>query len=276
MPKVIDNRYKVIEKLGAGGAGEVYRVYDKVKERELALKLLIHSESEERLLRLKREFVTVVGMKHPNIVQVYDFVVREKEASYFTMEYIDGVDLTELVRSLKQKKEKYNLLFTLIVQICQALEFIHSRGLVHCDIKPGNVLITKGKKPSSRLLDFGLAESVDLSVSEGMKGTVEYMAPEVIRGYPLDRRADLYSLGVLLYEAVVGRPPFQGTTPVSVFKQHLQEKATPPDELTKEIPQGLSQIIVKLLTKRPEDRYQSARDVISEIEDLTGSISIAF
>jgi tetratricopeptide (TPR) repeat protein/tRNA A-37 threonylcarbamoyl transferase component Bud32 len=270
MPKMIDNRYKVVERLGAGEAGEVYRVHDKVKDREVALKLLTRSGSEERLLRLKREFVTVAGLKHPNIVQVYDFMVRDREPSYFTMEYIDGVGLTEVVKSLKQKKEKYDLLFILTIQICQALEFIHSRGLMHCDIKPGNVLVTKDKKPSVRLLDFGLAESVDLSLSEGMKGTVEYMAPEVIRGYPVDRRADLYSLGVLLYEATVGRPPFQAATPVSVLKQHLQESPTPPDECTKGIPDGLSRIIVKLLSKRPEDRYQSAREIISEIGELTG------
>ena len=273
MIKLIDNRYDVLEKLGAGGIGKVYRVYDKVRNKELALKLFF-SQSEENLLNLKREFLIMTKLRHPNIVEVYDFILNKKNVSYFTMEYIDGTDFVKATGNLPtmqatgRKKDKYSYLYFLIIQVCQALERMHSQGVVHCDIKPSNILIANNK--TAKLLDFGMAQPVDISTPGGMRGTVEYMAPEIIRGNYIDRRADLYSLGVLLYEAVTHKLPFVGETAFSVLKQHLEMEPIPPSKYVKGIPQDLTRIILKLLTKYPYNRYQSAGDVISDISHITG------
>ncbi|MBI4722034.1 MAG: serine/threonine-protein kinase PknK [Candidatus Stahlbacteria bacterium] len=279
---IIDNRYQVLKKLGIGGTGEVYRVYDRVKDREIVLKLLIYSKSEESLLLLKKEFLAITKLKHSYIIEVYDFVLPKEGTPYFTMEYIDGVDIIKATNNLRVKSRNsqipitHNLLYTLIVQLCQALEFIHSHGLIHCDIKPGNILITRDKKHSAdfkfypKLLDFGLIESVDLSTTVGMRGTVEYMAPEMIKGYFVDRRTDLYSLGVVLYEAVTGKLPFEGDTPLSILKQHLGRNPISPNEYVKDIPDDLNRIILKLLSKYPGTRYQSGREIIHDISQIIG------
>ncbi|MFA5033189.1 MAG: sigma 54-interacting transcriptional regulator [bacterium] len=273
MPELIDNRYEILKKLGRGGTGEVYHVYDKVRNRELALKLLLPSQTEENLLHLKREFLVMTKLNHPNIVEVYDFVLNKENNSYFTMEYVAGDDFVKATGSLSiqktgGKEDKYSNLYSLIIQICRTLEFIHSRGLVHCDIKPSNIIITKNK--TAKLLDFGMTEPVDISTHKGMKGTIEYMSPEMIKGNQTDLRTDLYSLGVLFYEAVTHRLPFEGETPLSVLKQHLEKTPVSLSEYAKDIPEKLNQIILKLLSKYPYNRYQSAREVISDISLLAG------
>lgn len=268
MVKLIDNRFEIIRKLGEGGTGEVYLARDKLKDKELVIKFLTRSESGEELLHLKKEFLSMTKLTHPNIVKVYDFVLKKENTSYFTMEYVAGDDFVKTIGNLD---DKYSCFYSLVAQICRVLEFIHSHGVVHCDIKPSNILVTTGKQssPFAKVLDFGMVEYVDI-ISKGMRGTIEYMAPEMIKGMPIDRRADLYSLGVLLYEAVTGKLPFEGTTVLSVLKQHLDKPPVPPSEYKENIPQKLDQIILKLLNKYPYNRYQSAREVISDIVQISG------
>ena len=264
----IDSRYEVLETLGQGGMGVVYKVRDRVEGRVAALKMLTVEVSESQaVLRFKREFRSLVRLRHPNLAEVFDFGTTADGNHYFTMEYIDGSDLLELSKGLATEA-----LYPLIVQVLRALEYIHSRGLVHYDVKPTNILVKRptadGEEPVAKLMDFGLAREATPLPATHIRGTVSYVAPEVTKG--VDRRADLYSLGVMLYQITTKRLPFVGQTDISILRQHIQKTPLPPRQINKDIPEGLETIILRLLSKEPADRYSSANEVIRAINKFTG------
>ncbi len=257
--EIIDGRYQILQKLGEGGMGEVYKVRDLDSGREIVLKMLLPEITEgEDFLHFKREFYNMTKVRHPNIVEVYDYGITPEERAYFTMEYLEGKNIVDFFKF----EENFKYLTSTVAQICSALSFIHSRGLIHYDLKPSNIMILQ--KGKAKLLDFGLAEPIDLSVPKTIRGTLSYMAPEMAKGVKVDQRVDLYSLGVLLYEVVTGKVPFQGKNPVSVIKKHLEKKPHLPQ--SKKLPQNLRGIILKLMEKDPERRFQSANEVIDSLD----------
>jgi serine/threonine protein kinase/Tfp pilus assembly protein PilF len=270
--ETINNRYRVIRKLGEGGMGSVYLVEDSSENnKRIALKTI---KSDKQVLpaleRFKGEFKSLTELHHPNLAEVYDFGVIRKSSSdqgedeyFFTLEYVEGKDLYEATESLS-----YDELYELIVQVCRALEYVHLRGVLHNDLKPENILVKtldKGKY-LAKLMDFGLAE--EKPTAGRIKGTAHYLAPEIASGKPSTRLTDLYSLGVVLYQVATRKLPFEGNTPVEILKNHIEQEAVPPQRIKPNVPDSLQTIILKLLSKNPESRYQRASEVIEAINSL--------
>jgi len=257
--EIICGRYQILQKLGEGGMGEVYKVRDFSSGREIVLKMLLKEITEgEDILHFKREFYNMTRVRHPHIVEVYDYGTTSDDRVYFTMEYLDGRDIVDFFRI----EGNFQYLTITVTQICSALSFIHSRGFIHYDLKPSNIMILQ--EGIAKLLDFGLAEPIDLSVPKTLRGTLNYIAPEMARGVKVDQRVDLYSLGVLLYEVVTGKVPFQGKNPVTVIRQHLEKRPRLPQP--KNLSENLKGIILKLMEKDPEKRFQSANEVIDALQ----------
>ena len=264
---VIDNRYKVLKKLGVGAMGEVYQVTDLKDNCIIALKILSKQMSaSEEAQRFKREFKLLAELHHPNLCAVYDFGTLKDGRSYFTMEYIDGPNIFDASKNLS-----YEEIYPLIVELCRALAYIHAKGLIHYDIKPGNVLIQKANGSSVvKLMDFGLADEQQIKGGELIKGTFPYIAPEVIKGLAVDHRADLYSLGVLLYEIFTGRQfAVEGKASfVTFLKQSKDLISELPSKIVADIPKGLERLILKLIAFDPPERFSRANEVIKSISKI--------
>lgn len=287
--KTIANRYQILEELGSGGISTVYKVRDTESGRTLALKRVEPSRnSEEELHRFAREFRFLSRIDHPNIVKVYE-TGRDGSLPFFTMEYLEGKTLADLLTepdrgyALALKRDPTTLR-NFLGQVCRALSFIHEEGTVHRDIKPSNLMIHgDGPTSSVKVLDLGLAKFRDVepgpaTQSAQILGTVHYSAPEQIRNLNVDGRADLYSLGAILYEIMTGRRPFGGDSAVSVAMQHLNELPVPPRVHDLDVPHYIQLIVMKLLEKDPDRRYRSPEDlmidfndpdVVDEIDDAT-------
>jgi serine/threonine protein kinase/tetratricopeptide (TPR) repeat protein len=262
--------------------GQVYLVSDALSEdRQLALKSLrMDARLGDSLDYFKHEFMMLAKLRHPNLAEVYDFGVDEETGEcFFTSEYVEGEDLYRAAAhvSLGDLNE-------LLVHICRGLEYIHSRGIIHYDIKPTNILIKKprgrGKKGRHRaspdgyqvkLIDFGLAQDITLSPEEAIKGTVNYLAPELVRSGPIDKRADLYSLGVTLYHVATRELPFTGDSNIDIINRHLTEIPKDPRSIRPEIPESLARIVMKLMEKEPSARFSSANEVVRALNEWTGS-----
>jgi serine/threonine protein kinase/tetratricopeptide (TPR) repeat protein len=263
---IIDNRYTILQKLGAGATGVVYRVEDLKNKRIIALKMLYKQKaSSEAALRFKREFRLLARLHHPNLCSVYDFGSLKDGRCYFTMEYIDGQNIFEATQRLAYKK-----VFPLIVQLCRVLEYIHSKGLIHYDVKPSNVLIHKLCENSVKLMDFGLTGEQRIKGGALIKGTFPYIAPEVIKGLAVDHRADLYSLGVLLYE-IFTRKPFHGKKEsfVTLLQQRVQRSSALPSNIVTNMPKQVEQLIMQLLAIEPAARFSRANEIIEEINKFS-------
>jgi serine/threonine protein kinase/tetratricopeptide (TPR) repeat protein len=276
MPKrIIDRRYQILKRLGAGSTGEVYKVKDLRDKKIIALKILY---PDRPVQRFKREFRLLAGFHHPYLCTVYDFGILDDERNYFTMEYIDGEDMYTATHGVS-----YETIYTWIVQLCRVLEYIHSRGLIHYDIKPGNVLIVRraeNKKhytrsthdvmPCVKLMDFGLAGEQRIKGGTFIKGTFPYIAPEVIKGLAVDHRADFYSLGVLLYE-VFTRQPFreEKASFVTLLKQREEHMYKPFSTIVTDLPRSVERLIVRLLEFEPAARFSRANEVIKKINTLS-------
>jgi len=281
---LLANRYKIIEKIGKGGMGIVWRVYDTVEQREVALKQFykkeqsedskienrvslstISKESTEVALRFKQEFRTMVKLKHPNTVNVYDYGVLENGEDYITMELVSGEELSDI---LKERQLSFSEIYRILIQISQVLNFIHSRLMVHRDIKPVNIRITP--EGNVKLMDFGLMDPMGLPSNGEITGTVIYLPPEVAQGGIIDARSDLYSLGVMAYELVTGRPPFTGEKTLDIIKQHIENLPLPPRQIRKDVPEELEKIVLKLLAKDQNERYQTTAELINDLVKLSG------
>ncbi len=262
--RLLDNRYEIKEVIGIGGMAVVYKARCHRLNRLVAIKILKddYSRDEDFRRRFHAESQAVAMLSHPNIVSVYD--VSSGEADYIVMELIDGISLKQYMEMKGILNWKETLHFGM--QIAKALEHAHSRGIVHRDIKPHNVMVLKNG--SVKVTDFGIARimSKGNTLTKEALGSVHYISPEQAKGGRVDNRSDLYSLGVVMYEMMTGRPPYDGESPVSVAIQHINGGAAAPSTLNPNIPKGLEQIIMKGMGHDPADRYETATAMLYDME----------
>ena len=259
--QIIKDRYEVVELLGEGGMAFVYKAKDMQLQRTVAIKTLKPNYVEQTTFveRFKREAQTAANLNHPNIVQIFDWGIEEEP--YFVMEYIEGNTLTSIIAN----KKTVSLGDTLFIgaQVANGLHAAHSQGLVHRDIKPGNIMITPGGKV--KVTDFGIVslqnEESDITKTGSILGTASYISPEQAQGKSVSVESDLYSLGTVLYELITGNPPFEAESPIATATKHLTEKPEKPSKYRKDLPKGIENAIIKLLHKLPKDRFKSAEDL---------------
>jgi eukaryotic-like serine/threonine-protein kinase len=257
---LFNERYRLDAELGHGGMGVVYRAHDTLLQRDVAVKLLIETKlGSEGRNRLLNEARAAARLNHPNIVNIYDAGEAER-LPFIVMELVDGEPINA------QQVTTYDGIYPIIRQICLALDHAHSHGIIHRDLKPENVLLTPAGM--IKLTDFGLARSLASRItSDGtIVGTVYYMAPELILSKPIDGRVDLYALGVMLYELVTQRLPFDAEEAISVISQHIHAPVVPPRTYRPDLPMPLEAMILKLLAKDPDERYPDARMVVAALE----------
>jgi predicted ATPase len=269
---LLNDRYRLDAELGQGGMGVVYRAHDTLLDRDVAVKVLSGAVlTAEGRVRLLHEARSVAQLNHPNVVSVYDAGEAPSKGGqgtvpFLVMELVHGPSLYE------RRPAGLEETLAIVAQVCAALEHAHARGIVHRDLKPENVLLAPGPSasPVAKLVDFGLSRSVASRLTqEGtITGTVFYLAPEQALGQPADPRADLYALGVILYELLCGQPPFVAQDPLAVISQHLYAPVLPPRATHPEIPPALDDLVVRLLSKRPEERPPSAAAVRQVLEAL--------
>ena len=273
--RLLDDRYEILEVIGTGGMAVVYKALCHRLNRLVAIKILKDefSGDEEFRRRFRAEGEAVAMLSHPNIVQVYD-VSSSDTANYIVMELIDGISLKQYMEVKGVLNWKETLHFSM--QIAKGLEHAHSRGIVHRDIKPHNVMVLKDG--SVKVMDFGIARVMSKSntLTKEALGSVHYISPEQAKGGYTDSRSDLYSLSVVMYEMMTGRPPFDGESPVAVAIQHINGGAPKPSTLNPNIPLGLEQIILKGMSLDPKDRYASATEMLQDMEEFRKNPSIDF
>jgi tRNA A-37 threonylcarbamoyl transferase component Bud32 len=267
-------KYRIVEHLGRGGMAEVYKAYQPNLDRYVAIKMMhaFLADEKEFLSRFEREAKVVATLRHPNIVQVYDFDV-ESGVYYMVMEFISGETLKSRMQDLETKDQWISLddAARVILSVGSALKYAHERGMVHRDVKPANVMITL--EGQVILTDFGIAKIVsasNLTASGAMVGTPSYMAPEQGMGQPGDERSDIYSLGVMLYQLVLGRLPYDADTPLAVVLKHINEPLPLPKALKPDISDDLNRVILKSLAKDPHDRYQKVADLAADLRKAMG------
>lgn len=262
---VIGNRYKILEKIGNGGMATVYKALDQILNRYVAVKVLREefTTDEEFIKRFNAEAQSAARLTHPNIVSVYD-VGQEYNVYYIVMELIQGKTLKQIIDEDGFLSWKWSI--NIAIQIASALEMAHKNNIIHRDIKPHNIMITEDGV--AKVTDFGIAKAVSNSTITAFGttlGSVHYFSPEHARGGYTDSKSDLYSLGVVMYEMVTGKVPFDADTPVSVALKHMQESPIEPIKINKNIPFAVNQIIMKALKKDPNERYQNATEMIKDL-----------
>ena len=273
---ILGNRYQIIKKIGDGGMAFVYQAKDKLLNRIVAVKVLRPEfvDDKDFLAKFKREAEAVANITHPNIVNVYD-VGQEGKVHYIVMEYVDGQNLKEIIKN-EGVLDEYTAL-DITKQIAQALSAAHKKGVIHRDIKPHNILISNEDR-QVKVADFGIAKAVSNSTITNIGsiiGSVHYFSPEQAKGQPVANNADLYSLGIVLYEMLIGRVPFRGDSPISIALQHINEEIEFTQEEKTKIPHSIRTLISKMTEKSPEDRYQSA-EVIEDIDYIEKNIDLDF
>ncbi|MGG4344830.1 Stk1 family PASTA domain-containing Ser/Thr kinase [Paenibacillus lautus] len=259
-------RYKIIERIGGGGMALVYKAQDILLNRNVAIKVLRQQfvHDEEFIRRFRREAQSAASLSHSNVVSIYD-VGQEEEVHYIVMEYIEGQNLNEIIkeRAPLQVEEAVRI----ATQICDALGHAHHNQIIHRDIKPHNILI--GRNGRVKVTDFGIARAVTsttITQTGSVVGSVHYFSPEHAKGVVTGEKSDLYSLGIVLYQMLTARLPFLGESPISVALKHLQEEFDEPREVNPLIPQSVENIILKSMRKNPEERYQSAEEMMDDLE----------
>ena len=273
--RLLDNRYEILEVIGVGGMAVVYKARCHRLNRLVAVKILRddYCQDDEFRHRFHAESQAVASMSHPNIVSVYD-VSTSDEADYIVMELIDGISLKQYMEKKGVLNWKETLHFA--IQIGKALEHAHSRGIVHRDIKPHNVMVLK--IGSVKVADFGIARlmSKGNTLTKEALGSVHYISPEQAKGGRVDNRSDIYSLGVVMYEMMTGRPPYDGESPVAVAIKHINGGAAMPSSLNPNIPGGLEQIIMKSMENAPGDRYASATAMLYDMDEFRKEPTMLF
>lgn len=274
---VLGNRYEIIKKIGDGGMAFVYKAKDILLNRIVAVKVLRPEfvDDDEFLGKFKREAEAVASLSHPNIVNVYD-VGEDGKVHYIVMEYIDGQNLKEIIKN-EGTLDEYTAL-DITKQIAMALSAAHRKGIIHRDIKPHNILISNEGRVV-KVADFGIAKAVSNSTMTNIGsiiGSVHYFSPEQAKGKFVSNNADLYSLGIVLYEMIIGKVPFRGDSPISIALQHINDEIEFTSEEQVNIPQSVRTIIKKLTEKSSVDRYQSAEEVIEDIEYIEKNIDLDF
>lgn len=274
--KKLDGRYEIRELIGVGGMANVYHCYDTIDAREVAIKILKDEflDNEDFIRRFKNESKAIAVLNHPNIVRVYDVSFGDM-IQYIVMEYIDGITLKEYIDMQKVLDWKEVVHFT--TQILKALQHAHENGIVHRDIKPHNIMLLQDG--TIKVTDFGIARfssNATRTMTEQAIGSVHYIAPEQARGEKTDGKTDIYSVGVMMYEMLTGKLPFDADSAVSVALMQLQANAKRPREINPDIPEGLEEITIKAMQKNPDDRYHSAVEMLSDIERFRLNPSIIF
>ena len=273
--RLLDGRYEILEAIGFGGMAVVYKARCHRLNRLVAIKILKDelSKDEEFRNRFHAESQAVAKLNHPNIMSVHDVSTHEG-TDYIVMELIDGITLKQYMEKKGTLNWKETLHFAM--QIAKALEHAHSQGIVHRDIKPHNVMVLKNG--SAKVTDFGIARLMSQSntLTKEALGSVHYISPEQAKGGRVDNRSDLYSLGVVMYEMMTGRAPYDGDSPVAVAIQHINGGATMPSVLNPNIPGGLEQIIMKCMATDPNQRYNSATALLYDLEELRKNPEILF
>ena len=275
--KLLDNRYEILEIIGTGGMARVYKARCHRLNRLVAIKILREdlAQDAEFRRRFHDESQAVAMLSHPNIVAVYD-VSRSSELEYIVMELIDGITLKQYMQK-KGNKLNWREALHFITQIVKALGHAHSRGIIHRDIKPHNVMVLRDG--SVKVADFGIARVASgghSTLTQEALGSVHYISPEQARGSHIDARSDLYSAGVVLYEMITGRLPFEGDTPVSVAIQHINSIPLSPREIDPTIPEALEAITMKAMAPNPDNRYSSADEMLADLEEFRKNPNINF
>ena len=259
--QIVKERYEILEILGEGGMAFVYKARDMQLERFVAIKTLKpnYVNQETFVDRFKREAKTAANLNHPNIVQIFDWGIEDEP--YFVMEYIEGNTLTSIIT--KNRTISLSDILFIGAQVSSGLHAAHQKGLVHRDIKPGNIMITPDGKV--KVTDFGIVslqnEESDITKTGSILGTASYISPEQAQGKPVSIESDLYSLGTVLYELITGKAPFSGDSPISTATKHLTEKPEKPSLFRRDLPKGVETAILKLLEKATYDRFKSAEDL---------------
>lgn len=255
----LNNRYQLLQRVGSGGMAEVFRARDLMLERYVAVKILRadYSNSQAFQERFRQEARAAANLSHPNIVTVHDFGL-DRGQLFIVMEHVPGSDLKTLLR--QRGRFSIEEAIPLIVQACAGIGYAHRAGLVHCDVKPHNMLVTPDKR--LKVTDFGIARALATihpdEHSDVVWGSPQYFSPEQAAGEPPSPASDVYSLGIVLYEALTGSLPFNGSTPEELARMHLEAPPAPIREYLPEIPEPLEQIVEKVLSKEPSARYRTA------------------
>ena len=275
--KLLDNRYEILELIGVGGMARVYKARCHRLNRLVAIKILRDDLAQDAELRRRfhDESQAVAMLSHPNIVAVYD-VSRSSDIEYIVMELIDGITLKQYMQK-KGNKLNWREALHFITQIVKALGHAHSRGIIHRDIKPHNIMVLRDG--SVKVADFGIARVTSgghSTLTQEALGSVHYISPEQARGSHIDARSDLYSAGVVLYEMITGRLPFEGDTPVSVAIQHINSIPLSPREIDPSIPEALEEITMKAMAPNPDNRYPSADAMLADLEEFRKNPNINF
>ncbi|HEY2958570.1 MAG TPA: Stk1 family PASTA domain-containing Ser/Thr kinase [Actinomycetota bacterium] len=265
-PLLLGDRYEVGRLLGAGGMAEVFEGRDRLLARRVAIKVLLAEFARDPafLVRFKREAQAAASLSHPNIVAVYDTGV-EQGTNFIVMEFVEGRTLRDLLRIGGPPPAERAA--AIASDICDALAAAHARGIIHRDVKPGNMMLTADGVV--KVMDFGIARattSEPITQTAAVVGTAQYISPEQVQGGQVDARSDLYSLGCVLYELLTGRPPFSGESPVAIAYRHVRDDPTPPRRVDPRVPAAFEAITLRAMAKDPADRYQTAVEMRADLE----------
>jgi len=274
-PQVLIDRYEVGPLLGAGGMAEVFAGHDRLLDRRVAIKILLsqYAHDPSFLERFRREAQSAAALSHPNIVAVYD-TGTENSTPFIVMEYVQGRTLKDIIRD--EGALYPDRAAEICADVASALSAAHARGIVHRDVKPGNVMLSTDGKV--KVMDFGIARAgaaPSITQTAAVVGTAQYIAPEQAQGLAVDARSDLYSLGCCLYEMVTGQVPFTGATPVAIAYRHVREMPTPPRMLNPDIPPALEAVCLKAMAKAPDERYQTAAEFRADLERVRAGQPVA-
>ena len=280
-PRLLGGRYELDGVVGRGGMAEVYRARDIRLDRIVAIKTLRADLARDQIFqaRFRREAQSAASLNHPSIVAVYDTgedMATGVPVPYIVMEYVDGRTVRDLLQEGHRLLPERSL--EIIDGVLRALEYSHQAGIVHRDIKPGNVMVTRNG--DIKVMDFGIARAMSdaqatMTQTAQVIGTAQYLSPEQARGDRVDARSDLYSAGCLLYELLTGRPPFTGDSPVAIAYQHVRENPVPPSRVDPDVPPWADAIVLKAMAKPPADRYQSAAEMRADLQRAASGMPVS-